>query len=414
MLIWLLSDSDSSKHLAFNETLSGFCAHFPDVKAEFAVKTRHSLWESIFAHLRDSKRNPIADIIEIPHNWTALLAKLGLLCDLSRIFEDFNPLACPEFITREFGPGENGAIFSAPWWMEAPALFYCTAALKAMGGHPGEHGLSWEEFLAALEKLSSPRRAKGFDFYPLCFPASSGPLGLSDVLPRVWSRGGGLFSQDLSRASFNKDETSAGIQDLLSLAVNGYSRLFSSELFEGGGCFHERAAFVFSPRDICSARGMGAQKAPLGMLPWPGYNSAHPPTRTGPAGIDDTGGPVNISNLAVFSGTANLKEAASLLRWVLKPERVGKFTAAFSVFPCHRAEFEERLENSKQGELYRCIFAGASLRPNITVYPTAEMLFERVLWNMSLSVARRNYSNDDLTRELIIAQGEADYLLSLY
>ncbi|MCX5784387.1 MAG: extracellular solute-binding protein [Elusimicrobia bacterium] len=442
MLIWLLSDSDASKHLAFSETLSGFCAHFPDVKAEFAVKTRHSLWESVFAYLRDPKRNPMADIIEIPHNWTALLAKLGLLRDLSRVFEDFNPLACPEFITREFGPGESGAVFSAPWWMEAPALFYSASALKAMGGYPGEHGLSWEEFLAALEKLSiansargnrnavspqplgrgsprqagvtAPRRAGSPDFYPLCFPASSGSLGLEDVLPRVWSRGGGLFSQDLSRASFNKDETSEGIQDLLNLAVNGHARLFSPALFEGGGCFQEGAAFAFSPRDLCSARGAGAQKAPLGMLPWPGYNLAHPQPKAGSSGANDTGGPVNISNLAVFSGTADLKEAASLLKWLLKPERAAKFTAAFSVFPCHRAEFEERLESSRQGGLYRRIFAGASLRPNITVYPTAEMLFERVLWNVSLSVARRNYSNDDLTRELIIAQGEADYLLSLY
>ncbi|HAH31296.1 MAG TPA: hypothetical protein DCL44_03165 [Elusimicrobia bacterium] len=413
MLIWLLSDSDSSKHLAFSETLSGFCSHFTDIKAEFAVKTRHSLWESIFAHLRDSKRNPIADIIEIPHNWTALLAKLGLLSDLSRIFEDFNPLACPEFITREFGPGEGGTVFSAPWWMEAPALFYSPSALKAMGGNPGEHGLSWEEFSAVLEKLSIRRRAMGSDFYPLCFPASSGALGLNDVLPRVWSRGGGLFSQDLSRASFNKDETSAGIQDLLNLAVNGHARLFSPALFEGAGYFHEGAAFAFSPRDLCSGRGMGAPKSTLGMLPWPGYNPAQAP-KVWQAGANAAGGPVNINNLAVFSGTADLKAAASLLKWLLKPERVGKFTAAFSVFPCHRAEFEERLENSRQGGLYRRIFTGASLRPNITVYPTAEMLLERVLWNMSLSVARRDYSNDDLTRELIIAQGEADYLLSLY
>ena len=242
MLIWLLSDSDSSKHLAFREMLAGFCAHFPDVKAEFAVKTRSRLWESIFAHLRDSRRNPLADVIEIPHNWTALLAKLGLLSDLSKILDDFNPPACPEFIAREFAPGDGGAVFSAPWWMEAPALFYSQSALKSMGGHPGDNGLSWDEFVSVLEKFSISRRYRGADFYPLCFSGSSGQLGLDNVLPRVWSRGGGLFSQDLNRASFNKHETSAGVQDMLGLAVNGHVRLFSPTLFEGAGYFDERSA----------------------------------------------------------------------------------------------------------------------------------------------------------------------------
>jgi len=52
--------------------------------------------------------------------------------------------------------------------------------------------------------------------------------------------------------------------------------------------------------------------------------------------------------------------------------------------------------------------------PNIMVYPTAELLLERALWNLSLKIARKDYTREDLNRELIMAQGEADYLLSLY
>ncbi|HAF94501.1 MAG: hypothetical protein A2X34_06455 [Elusimicrobia bacterium GWC2_51_8] len=404
MLIWLLSDSDSSKHLAFREMLAEFCAHFPEIKAEFAVKTRSSLWENIFAHLRDSKRNPLADIIEIPHNWTALLAKLGLLSDLSKISDDFNPLACPGFITREFAPGDGGAVFSAPWWMEAPSLFCRRGALKARSWHPGDNGFSWEEFISVLEKLCISRRSRSADCYPLCFSGSSGSLGLDNVLPRVWSRGGGLFSQDLNRASFNKDETSAGVQDMLDLAISGHVRLFSPSLFEGAGYFADRSVFAFSPRDLCSSKS--AKKEAFDMLLFPGCGSSFP---------------VNISNLAIFSGTAGFKEGGALLKWLLKPERSGNFASAFLAFPCNKTAFEERLDRGHRscgspssGALYRRIFAGASLRPNITVYPTAEMLFERILWNMSLAVSRQDYSIDSLTRELIMAQSEADYLLSLY
>ena len=47
-------------------------------------------------------------------------------------------------------------------------------------------------------------------------------------------------------------------------------------------------------------------------------------------------------------------------------------------------------------------------------YPTAELLLQRALWNLSLKIARKDYTREDLNRELIMAQGEADYLLSLY
>ena len=60
-----------------------FSAAYPDHNIEFSVKSRHSLWESLFAHLRDPKRNPLADVMELPQNWTELFAKLGLLSDLS-------------------------------------------------------------------------------------------------------------------------------------------------------------------------------------------------------------------------------------------------------------------------------------------------------------------------------------------
>ena len=412
MLIWLLADPDSSKHLAFREMLEEFCAHFPEARAEFAVKTRRSLWESVFSHLRDSKRNPLADVIEIPHNWTALFAKLGLLYDFSRISDDFNPLACPGFVAREYASGEGGSVFSAPWWMEGPALFYDQRAVKAWGGPPADKNLSWEEFVSALEKLSSGKGFRGrgrsggrasiaasrsSGSYPLCFSSPAGSIGLDNVLPRVWSRGGGLFSQDLNRASFNKDETMSGVRDMLGLAVNGYARLFSPSRFEGAGCLDEHSAFIFSPRDLCS--GKDAKGGTLEMLPFPGCGQLFP---------------VNISSLAIFSGTSSLRQGVSLLKWLLKPERSVSLSAAFSVFPCNKTAFEERLEGSRQEALYRRIFAGADLKPNVTVYPTAEILFERILWNMSLAIARGDYSVEGLTREMIIAQGEADYLLSLY
>ena len=77
MLIWLLSDCDTGKFAAFKNLLNSFSAQYPDIKVDFRAMTRRSMWASLFAHLRDSKNRESADVMEIPHSWTAVFAKLG-------------------------------------------------------------------------------------------------------------------------------------------------------------------------------------------------------------------------------------------------------------------------------------------------------------------------------------------------
>jgi hypothetical protein len=89
MLIWLLADSDTGKFAAFKNLLNSFSAHYPEIKVDFRVMTRRSMWRNIFAHLRDSRNRETADIMELPQSWTAVLAKLGLLAEIDRVFEAF-------------------------------------------------------------------------------------------------------------------------------------------------------------------------------------------------------------------------------------------------------------------------------------------------------------------------------------
>src|SRR3989338_3567608 len=124
MIIWLLSDYDHRKHLASNSLIARYTASYPDHPVKFSVKSRHSLWESLFAHLRDPKRNPLADVMELPQNWTELFAKLGLLSDLSTSIEALSQPRYPEFVLKELCRDEGNRAYSAPWWLEAPALFY--------------------------------------------------------------------------------------------------------------------------------------------------------------------------------------------------------------------------------------------------------------------------------------------------
>ncbi len=392
MIIWLLSDYDHRKHLAFKTLLARFSAAYPDTAVEFSVKSRASLWESLFTHLRDPKRNPMPDIIEIPQNWTDLFSRLGLLAELSSKVEPLAQRRYPEFILKELCRNE-GSAFSAPWWLESPALFYRPQALKGAVSDPEKELASWEGFRAALDSVGKSSRRSGPR--ALSVPGSSGSVSVADVLPRVWGRRGGLFSEDFNRATFTHEETAGGIEDWLELAVSGKVELFSADRFENGPRPAEESAFIISSRKLA-----GSGRSGLRMLPYPGYPSG--------------GGLMLVYNLAVSASSQDPSGSAAFVSWAMEPRNLSFFTESFGVFPCLRSVFEERLRDERESDAYRHIFAAPELKPNMMVYPTAELLLERALWNLSLKIARGDYDREDLTRELIMAQGEADYLLSLY
>ncbi|MDD2806569.1 MAG: extracellular solute-binding protein [Elusimicrobiales bacterium] len=393
MLIWLLSDYDHRKHLAFKGLLGRFSAAYPDVHAEFAVKSRKSMWESLFAHLRDPKRNPLADVIEIPQNWTELFARLGLLAELSSGLEALAQRRYPEFVLKELCRTEDTRAYSAPWWLEAPALYYRPQALKGAVQDPEKELASWDGFRAALDRIRPPSRRE--NYRALSVPGSSGSVSVFDVLPRVWGRRGGLFSDDFNRATFNREETLGGVEDWLELAVHGKIELFSGDRLENGQQPADDCAFLISGRKL-----PGAARQGLKLLPYPGYPSG--------------GGLLLVHNLGVSASTRDHGSAAAFVAWAMEPRNSAAFAESFGAFPCLKPAFEERLREERETGVYRRLFSAPELMPNIMVYPTAELLLERALWNLSLKIARNDYEREDLTREMIMAQGEADYLLSLY
>ena len=391
MLIWLLADSDMGKFAAFKNLLNSFSAHYPDVKVDFRVLTRRSMWRSLFAHLRDSKNRESADLIELPQSWTAVFAKLGLLAETGGVVESFNPSRYPDFLKKGCVTEESDTVFSAPWWMEAPALFYRPETLKKHGLSPEADFRDWGHFLEACERLAAGNRKRGF--YPVLNGA--GRMSAAHALPCVWNRGGDLFSEDMHRCTLNKDEVVRGLEDYLEPALRGWLPLFGEAVFEGGPFYEDATAMVLGTRTPLS----------------PGRKSPFKPARLPGARKKEQ---ILGYNLAAASGSANLKEAGLFLKWALSADNCRSFSEDFGVFPCLKQVLEETLADADGGEVWREIFAAPAMPPNTTVYPTAELLLDKALWHASLRIARQAYAREDFLRELIIAHGEIDYLLSLY
>ena len=393
MLIWLLADSDAGKFAAFKNLLNSFCAHYPDIKVDFRVLTRRSMWHNLFAHLRDSKNTESTDVIEMPHSWTAVFAKLGLLAEMGGVLETFSAARYPDFLKKGCVPEESDIVFSAPWWMEAPALFYRPEEFKKYSLSTEADLTDWAGFLAACERIAAGNKKRGF--YPVMHGDGSGRLNFFNALPCIWNRGGDLFSEDMNRCTLSKDEAVKGLEDYLEPALKGYMPLFGEAVFEGVPFYEDAAAMVLGSRVPAS----------------PGRKSVFKPVRLPGRRKKD---PVFGYNLAAVSGSPHLKEAGLFLKWALSADNIRSFAAAFGVFPCLKQAFEETLEDARVGEAWGEIFSVPALTPNTTVYPTAELLLDRAIWRASLRISRQSYTREDLMRELIIAQGEIDYLLSLY
>ncbi|MBO4555158.1 MAG: extracellular solute-binding protein [Elusimicrobiales bacterium] len=388
MKVWLLSDYDNRKHQAFRGLIYRYSLkHSSDISVD--VKSRSNLWRSLFAHLRDSVNNPLPDVMELPLNWTRRFSSLGLLADLKPYIKSLSENAYPASIMEELCRHGDSEIYSVPWWQKAPALHYRKEALEEFCDNPREEFSSWKGFRRVLDKISAS--AKFHNHSLLSVPGSSGAAGLGEVLPRIWARKGGLYSDDFTRATFTRDETSSGIQDWLDLAIDGYIRLFSPDRFLNGYIPGPNYIFMLSSRRPVYLGGQ------MSVLPYPGCAKG--------------GSLLLVNNLAVSSSSLCKKEALSLVEWLTDGLNAGTFADYFGVFPCLSSAFESRL--AKEPEAFRRIFSSPELLPNFSFYPSAELLLQRLLWRISLKISSGQFRQEDLRRELIIAQAEADYLLTL-
>ena len=390
MKVWILSDYDNRKHQAFRGLIYRYTSGATkDISIE--VKSRSNLWRSLFAHLRDSKHNHLPDVLELPLNWTRRFASLGILADLKPYMKSLSDGSYPPEIMAELCRHGSSEIFSIPWWQKSPALYYRRSALEGCCRNPKEELSTWKGFRNVLDRLAESSHFHNHRL--LSIPGSSGAVSLGEVLPHIWGRRGGLYSDDFTRATFTRDETSGGIQDWLDLAIDGYIRLFSQDRFENGYMPNKDCVFMLSSR---RPMYMGGE---MELLPYPGCAKG--------------GGLLLVNNLAVSSSSLFMKDAMSLVSWLSDGMNSGTFADYFGVFPCLVSAFSSRLEKEKYSDIFRRIYLSPELLPNFSFYPSAELLLQRLLWRLSLKIAEGSFRQEDLRMELIKAQGEADYLLTM-
>lgn len=391
MLIWILSDNNSLKYQAFKSLLSRFSKEYPDIEVSFEIKGKNTLWNNFFKFLRDPQKNPMADIVEIPHYWTAVFSKLGMFLELESFCHLVKEENFPVFLRPSMKAEDTSRIFSVPFYSEIRALHYRQDMLKSIGVSAVMEMLDWDEFLNVCEKVSSHNRRK--DFYPI---DNFNPLGADadDILPCVLNRGSlGYFSPDFGYCEIMKDEVVDAIEDYLGLFLKKYLPVFEENFYEAAFIQSKLRAMVFSWR-----KPIKIGHSEMKVAPFPNIRKKNNIARS--------------FNLSVTCACNESDLAGLFLDWILKSEEVAIFRKKLGVFPVAERELKKSIE--KDQKIYEDLFASAVCVPNFSVYPSFEKIFSSAIFDCCIEILQRDYCRENLLRRLALIKGETDYLLSVY
>ena len=186
------------------DLIGSFEEAYPDVSVRYENVPEEKLAER-FA--KAVQADSVPDVVRVPTTTTATLAKQGYLENLSG-----SPLDTPdEFLPAAFASAQvDDRLMGVPQTGEPVIMASSAGTMERAGvGVPS----SWDEVAQQAESYSEP------DAYPLQAPAS----GL-EVLPFVYSTGGGMLDTAASRVNINDGPSVAGFEAGVALATAGALR----------------------------------------------------------------------------------------------------------------------------------------------------------------------------------------------
>ncbi|MFA5162404.1 MAG: extracellular solute-binding protein [Elusimicrobiales bacterium] len=398
MIFWVLPNSGLQTVSHLKSLLSEFEREHPDIRVELAVLTRDALWRRLFEFQRQPRRAETGDIVQIPHYWTALFARLGIIDPLP----EFTPKSCLDEWIEPLRPHcllpGSSDIYSVPWWMDVTALHYRTDHMRAVCGNGSAAFREWDDVVRICRELA--RKFGGGNYFPMENSNLRGSVNLRDLLPSIWSRGGDIFNTECTRAVVHREEALRGMEDYLQLLSGGHMPLLR-ERGSLGTMLEGRASMTVSRR--------------LSQSLLPENDEFEVKTVPLPGGLYGAHSLLSSYNLALVKNAKNRSEAAELLKWLVRPAQQAMYCRMIHAFQPAAAEFEQFIFSSHERmRTYSEIVAGARALPNVTVCGTYVEILDSALSRIAIAVARGSYSSGMLLQEMVKVQVEMDYLLSLY
>lgn len=388
MKVWILNDYNSRKYHFYKRFIDSFSAK-SGINVELEIKSKENLWHDIF-YFFENPSIKLADIIEIPHQWTTLISKLGLALPIQSIFEDDVGDMIYPFLKTTMICESTDKFFSVPLWFELMVMFYRQDMVESLASHSEMNELKWNDIFVLCEKLKKKYRER--DYFPFENPNIEGYINSDEILACVMNRASGYFSQDFSMINIHREEVIISVMDFLTLAEKRYYPLFEENFFEIGFIRKGLSTMAFSfRRDIFDKNTR--------CVRFPDIMRKNELARA--------------NSMFFFSGSSELDEIRLFVKEFYKKDNLLELAQLCGVFSPFVNSHRE-IVSSKEISFYEEMFEKIAFIPNIYVYPTFERMMNEFLKEQAVNIVNFKYNPDDIKKRLGEIKVICEYLMSSY
>lgn len=387
MKVWILNDYNHKKYYFYNKFIDQFKKE-RNINVEIEIKSRQNLWNEIF-NFFENPSIKLADIIEIPHQWTTLIAKLGLALPLTSLMEEEPDKYIYPFLKSTMVFESTQKYFSLPIYFELMVMFYKKSMLDFIDQLEMKK-LKWNDIFTICEKLKKKYRNK--NYYPFDNPNLEGYITSDEILACVMNRTSGYFSSDLTMINIHRDEVVMSVLDFLDLAKKGYYPLFEENFFEIGFIRKNLSSLIFSFRRDVANKDMNVVRFPDIMRKCELARS---------------------TNMIFFSGTNEIDEVKLFIKDFYTRDLLLDLASQIGAFAPFKNS-EEELLTQKEIDFYKELFEKISFIPNISVYPTFENMMNDFLKKQALNIINSKYNPNEVRKRLSEIKVLCEYIMSSY
>lgn len=387
MKIWLLNDYNIEKYMYFNSVIEEFKKE-SSINVDIEIKSRENIWNLLFNFLNNPDVK-IADIIEIPHQWTSVMAKLGLTLNVDFVV-DLENKKIFDFLRDTMRYENTSKFFSLPIFFEIMAFFYRKDMVEKLISKDEINKLKWGDLFLLCDKLKKTYKSK--NYYPLENTNPSGYISCDDILCAVMNRTDGYFS-DIFSVDLHKEEVMVSIIEFISLCEKKYMPLFEENFFELGFLRKGLSSLAFSfRRDLLEINNVSVARFPDIMR-----NSEL----------------VRSNNFIFFSGTSEIDEIKKFMEYFYTSPILTSLAKSISVFSPFKIDVEKYM-TKREVDFYLGLFDRAKPIINTTVYPTFEKMMNDTLRKFCIKIISNSYQSEELKQSLIEIKAVTEYLMASY
>ena len=351
--------------------LSKFEEENPNIKVEVTSIDWGSAWTKINT-AAISKEAP--DITQLGTTWVGVISAMSALETLNENIKEVGgkDTFLPE-TWKTSGILGSGKVTAIPWFVDARALYYRTDVFRKLNIKPSDLD-TWESFERTLKKIKDANLTiNNIKVRPFGSPGKNDWNVLHNMAPWIWSAGGDLVSDDLTKAAFNNDRAVKGVEFYVGLADKGYIPRECLELntAQVSAKFNEGsyALYFDTPAQIKNLNLPPEKGGAAGTIAAKNFGVAIYPK--GPAGrFTFFGG----SNLTIFKSSKHKKEAWKVVKYLVSKKAQLAYSEKTGFIPTRTDCFDDPyftedskrkifIEAVKYGRVYPCISAWGPIEP---------------------------------------------------